>query len=529
MARKKLTEEEKQTKVREFKTELDKVFIIILVLFIACGVGYAGYTMYKNGGIKFISSKKDKKDKEEKEETKNVEVKVDGISRYINDYVFVYDDGNNLSHLYNKNGELVYDFKDEDTSDMRYNYYDLKGNYYLIEVNWGEGETNNVVIHSVADGKDKVVMELEGNKSFFTPLVKVGKPNKLVGFVETIREEKYTHKIHYLDGKTVDIGTYSIRGVGPKISVDEDYNLYDERYAVVSDSSLKEAKYGVLDLTTGELVVGLNYNLLHQTQDGLYIAKMDGKLGLIDLKTKKVLPYEYDFIESLEDYYVVSKDGKLAILDENYRAVTDFSFDYQKLDKNDAYIYDVCCGEFNTFVSKKIGDKYLLVINYNSLYAADELNKSYDKEEAYIISKDGEYETVSEIDFGGNDEFTYFLDADRRNVHIYNDKLEHLYDISLKEYDFKADSLTVEKYGDDLLVLKADGTTLYFDYKTGEETDSKVATYAGGLFKYDLGENTVTFKDSKLEEFKFTGNGYIYKINEKSYFISDNGRFVIVK
>ena len=61
MARKKISEEEKQTKVEEFKTELDKVFIIILIMFLACGIGYAGYTMYKNGGINFNSKKSEKK------------------------------------------------------------------------------------------------------------------------------------------------------------------------------------------------------------------------------------------------------------------------------------------------------------------------------------------------------------------------------------------------------------------------------------------------------------------------------------
>ncbi len=107
--------------------------------------------------------------------------------------------------------------------------------------------------------------------------------------------------------------------------------------------------------------------------------------------------------------------------------------------------------------------------------------------------------------------------------------MNYLYDISLKEYDFKARDLQIEKYGDNLLVVKADGTTLYFDYKTGEEAEDKVATYKDGTFKYDLGTKTVTFKNGNIKEFKFTGNGRVDKIEENSYFITDNERFVIVK
>ena len=42
----------------ERKRKADKFFVTILVLFVLCGIGYVSFIMYKNGGINFVSTKK---------------------------------------------------------------------------------------------------------------------------------------------------------------------------------------------------------------------------------------------------------------------------------------------------------------------------------------------------------------------------------------------------------------------------------------------------------------------------------------
>lgn len=537
MAKRKLTEEEKEIRSSERKKRIDKVFIWILVLFLICGIGYASFIIYKNGGIKFLNNNKETKEKE-KEETSSgsvKEVKTDGDFLHVNNYLLELDNQNNLVSLYDLDGNKVKDYgEDFNLGDL---YSGENGEIYNVDIEFGDGYVNNVILYDLTGKKDDKVLELDGNHSYFVPLCYDGKDYNrriLLGFVETVFDENgdETYKIHYLNGEEVELGSYQIDSISQRLDMETPFEVRNDKYAVVSDYNKTNAKYGVIDLKTGDLVIACNYNFLYQTYDNTFVAKMDGKTGIIDLKTKKILPYEYDFIDVNEDYYIVGKDDKLAILDSNYKFVTDFVFDYQKLNKDNTYLYKVCCASFNTFYSFKHGDKYLLVINAQSGI----MGIDYDKNEAYIINSDGKYETVKEHDVESTLEFTYFYDIDDKLVSIYDEDFEHVSDISLKDYDISKDSiLYVYKY-EDVIYINSDGLKLYFDYETGEELDEAIVHYT-----YNNMELEVNLKDKEIrclkdkKEVKDIDKKIdldyleINKLKNGGYVLIDDKRFIIMK
>ena len=364
MAKKKLTNEEKILKSSERKRKVDKFFITILVLFVLCGIGYVSFIIYKNGGINFINNKKNEEKKKEEKEEETLkgfkEVQTKGQPLLIGNYIIDVKD-NYVVAIYDNNGDLIKEL-DEEQYNINGLYFGKKGNIYYVEYEKDESSVNNVIVYDITNKKDSVVLELEGNHSFFTELYVDLETDYLIGFVEKINDENgdSTFKIHYLDGEEVELGSYYLDTVNKRANAEDPMGIVSERYAVVSDYNTAESQYGVVDLKTGELVIGLNYNLLYQTKDDNFVAKMGDKTGLIDIKTKKLLPYDYDFIAPVDDFYVVAKDHKMAIVDNEYNFVTDFEFDMEEAKQ---YYYKETDANTNDIVAYKAVNKYLLVVN----------------------------------------------------------------------------------------------------------------------------------------------------------------------
>ena len=529
MARKKISEEEKQTKVKEFKTELDKVFIIILIMFLACGIGYAGYTMYKNGGINFNSKKSEKKE-EEAAKAKFLNVETVGKFIYKAGKYILDVDYEKLYQVFDDKGNLI--LKLEEPLEYTKIFIQKDGSLYLTHLEYLDGNAGIVLYEVTKDGV-KTLIEHNTNNSYFTTL-SLANPDhnnlnageELIGFVESIPVDEYysksTYKLYDLEGNVIDLGVNAIKSDYAMLDIDTGYSINSNRYAVTYDSSAKSSKYGVVDLKTGELVIGLNYNLLYQNPDGSFVAILDDGTGVIDIKTKKIVPYEFDFIDYHDDFYVVGKDGKLAIMNKDTKLLTDFEFDIQGKASNGEYsfVYVECCSSFNTFSASKHGDKYLLITN--AVHYAEE----YDKEEAYIIDGEGKYETIEEDAAGIEEDLIYFYDRDDKKIHVYSEKdLSFLYDISLKEYDFSDKDFVFRKYGDNLIQISLDGTKLYFDAETGKELDDSVAvyTYKDSKVKYDVTNQNVTFYENDKENEKLAIKGD----NDIEISKLDDGRIIV--
>ena len=538
MAKENVSEEEKQTRVRAFKTELDKVFIIILVLFLVCGIGYAGYTMYKNGGINFNSKKNEKKKEEEKASAKflNIETVGNNISIYGN---YILDnDYEKLYQVFDINGDLI--LKLEEPLDYDHAYVQKDGKLYLTHLEYVDGSTAGIVLYEVTKDGVKTLTEHNGNGSYFTTLSLIHRDidnptasDELIGFVESIGvagdDIVRKYKVYDLEGNVIDLGENAIKSDSAMLDIDNGYRINSSRYAVTYNSNAKSSKYGVVDLKTGELVIGLNYNLLYQNPDGSFVAILDDGTGVIDIKTKKIVPYEFDFVDYHDDFYVVGKNRKLAIMNKDAKLVTDFEFDIQGGEKYD-FIYIECCSSFNTFSASKHGDKYLLITNYVHY------DTEYDKEEAYIIDSEGKYETIEEDEAGVEQDLVYFYDKDDKKVHVYKEKdLTFLYDISLKEYDFTDKYFEFNKYGDNLLQLDLDGTKLYFNAETGEELDDSVAvyTYNNSKVKYDLKNQKITFfeDDKEVEKLAVSGDekATITKLDDGRLIVKTSKGFIITQ
>ena len=93
----------------------------------------------------------------------------------------------------------------------------------------------------------------------------------------------------------------------------------------------------------------------------------------------------------------------------------------------------------------------------------------YEKNEAYIIDKDGHYTTIEEYEVQYVEGYYLFLGKGGKTYDVYNEGFEKQYTISLKGYDFTSDDVWFNRIGD---VLVIEDKNIFFDIKTGEELDN---------------------------------------------------------
>ena len=433
----------------EMKSFLTIIFIIGLLIL-------GGWYWYKHSDFKDKKKDEEQNNKSKyvyKEYIKDEEYGTPDI--YYNKYI-VYSKDGNFTKVVTIDGKEVFN----DTVDADAFFLDVNNDIYFVD--YGDSDSSDLItIYSYKDNTLKKEFAMTDNSEKINFIMYSDPENwcYLLALYSYDEDNDYeTVKMYSLSGDAHDFEGYVMLGDVAILSDDEEIITYNKRYVAFAGAG----GTGLYDLEKFEIAIEPKYEGIYSAGDNFVVEKND-KSGLINIKQKILLPIEYDFIEYNKDYYVVSKGLEMAIMNSDFVLLTDYEFDFQ----DTSYIYKLCCGNVNPFYSIKSGDKYLMVIN--SVPFGD-----FDKNEAYIIDKDGKYTTVEEYEIQSVDGYYLFLNKGKKTYDVYNENFEKLYTLDLKGYDFTSDDVWFNRIGD---VLVIEDKNIYFDIKTGEELENVELAY----------------------------------------------------
>ena len=523
--------DKKEQKRNNFWSEVKAFFAIVLIIGLTV---LGGFLIYKY--VKPIEKDKPKED----EETKIVES---------NDYktvVYTAPDERTLEVIDDKyvietKDSVLYKVMDMDRNTLfegkeEYSelYVGIDDELYLVF-----NDTKNegaLSLYRITDKELKEITVLNTPNYYYVPMIYTNNGiDKLVAvlgqsynFVEDNEDFDMINEVINLDGEKQEVKDYIFEGDTARLGFDVPVYSNSSRYFVVYTEN--GSKRGVYDILNEEIVISGKYSELYTTKNGNYIAVKNGKSGIVNLKSKILVDFKYDFISDNGEFYVVSKNKKLGILDKDYKVVVEPKFAYQESTEY-GFNYKVAAGIYDSFVASKYKDKYVLTINANELVA----DLDYKVHETYVIDSTGEYITIKANEFNIYDNLIYGYDIENKKYTIYDNTFAEKYVIDLNGYDFDTNP-RLEYVNENSIVVYMD-STLYFDSLTGEEIDTlKDATFVVDKieFKYSNKNKNVTLKvngdilstydyDAKMAT-KFYNN-----IKDKMYYYVSDNLYVMVR
>lgn len=188
--------------------------------------------------------------------------------------------------------------------------------------------------YGIADNTGKILLETK-----YTDVTNLGEDNKS-GFIVKGEDGKYGI-IDYSNTVILELkydaidkiygnDFYVVKQNGKQILIKKDGTEvltegFDEITAILKNAEngiiyKKANKYGVMK-TTGETVIEPNYEELKETKSGIFIAKKDGKYGVIDLQKNQKVEFKYQSIiyQEKADLYIAEDEGfNNDILDNSY-------------------------------------------------------------------------------------------------------------------------------------------------------------------------------------------------------------------
>lgn len=523
-----------ESETNNFWSELKAFFLIILFIGVVVGAVFIL--------LKYV------KPFESKKPIANEETKVTETSDY-KTVAYRAAEGNRLEVI---NNSYVIEYKDN----VLYKLLDMDGNVlftgtegfsdilvgiddelYLTLVGANlENDNASLSVYKFVNKELVEVFTAADEGYLFTTLVyRKNNIDYLVGVVgeSTLNSESTSVEtvLYTLDNRKVDIKGVRLHGEDPaRIVIDEPIVTYNKDYIVVKDTN-DEYKFGIYDIKNEEIILNTKYDGLYTTSTGNYIAVKGKKAGLVNVKSKILIDFKYDFIYDAGSFYVVSKDKKLGILDNEYKEVIKPTFTFQQVG-NAGFNYRPFGGGVNSFEAYKYKDKYVLTINAREL--SYDLN--YKVHETYVIDSKGEYLTIGANEFGIFGDFIYGYDKDNRKYSIYDQNFAEKYTLDISSYDFE-DGPYINLINDNTVVVSLD-TELYYDYTTGEEIESiKDATFTVDKieFKYINKDKEVSLKvngeviGTYSYEPTMSSDSFYYNVNDKMYYYVTNDLYVMVR
>lgn len=523
--------ETKEEKKRNFWSEVKAFFGILLIIGVIVFIGILVFKYVKP------------LEKNDKEETKIVET---------NEYKtvsYVAEDKRKLEVLDNKyvietKDTILYKVLDMDSNVLfegteKYSniYVGVDGELYVFCYGYLIGATYDVALYRIEDKELVEVVVLDGEHDSHTEILYTDKKgnNKIIGVLgekySSGSDDKFSIKstIYKLDGSKEEALDVRVNGDTVRNSDDLPVYSYSSDYVIVYDYK-NDYKAGVYDVKNNELVVSTKYDGLYTTYDGNYIAIKNKKAGIVNLKSKILVDFEYDFISDNNGFYVVSKDSKLGIINSKYEEVIKPTFTFQEANKY-GFSYEWCCGAVNSFAAHKYNDKYILTVNNEELY----YNLDYKVHETYVINESGEYMTIEANEFGVYEDFLYSYDKKNKKYIVYDQTFAENYTLDLSDYDLDGNPILSYVNGNTLVISM--GSTLYFDALTGEELERvKDATLVDDKieFKYSSTNNEVSLKvDGKvISTYDYDAesqNNFYIKVKDGMYYYVGTNTFIMVR
>ena len=523
--------DKKEQKKKNFWSEVKAFFAIILIIgFTVLG----GFLIYKY--VKPIEKDKPAKD----EETKIVEsndyktvvytAQDERTLQVIDDRYVVESKDSVLYKVMDMDRNILFEGK-EDYSEL---YVGIDDELYLI-FNDTKNE-GSLSLYKFIDKELQEISVLNTSNYYYVPMVYTNNgTDKLVAilgqsynFVEDNEDFDMINEVINLDGEKQEVKDYIFEGDSARLGFDMPVYSNSSRYFVVYTEN--GSKRGVYDIQNEEIVISGKYSELYTTKNGNYIAVKNGKTGIVNLKSKILVDFKYDFISDYGEFYVISKNKKLGILDKDYKVVVEPKFTYQESDEY-GFNYNKTDSFYDSFIASKYNDKYVLTVNANELVA--DLN--YKIHETYVIDSTGEYITIKANEFNIYDNLIYGYDKDSKKYTIYDNTFAEKYVIDLNGYDFESNP-RLEYVNENSIVVYMD-STLYFDALTGDEIESlRDATFVADKieFKYSNKNRNVTLKvnGDTLSTYDYDarmGTKFYTIVKDKMYYYVSDNLYVMVR
>lgn len=529
-AQKEVKEERKKVFFEEVKSFLILALIILAIVF---GSWYWYTHIYNNDRVSI-------KEEKEVKEYKTVKYTV-GEGKKI--------DILNGKYLIEHTDNVLYKIMDLQTNVLYEGKLDCESviegvdsNIYVIKNEYAELE-NRILVYKLEDKELKEVEDLSKKGVYYTELKyqydRNKKDYKTIGFVGTRisydenMNEMFKTYIYTLGGEEYELDDYFLVGDEARSNAEDSIVTYDENNIIIGIIENNKQVMGLYNVDNKKIVIKPQYDGLYTDKDDNYIALKGEKAGIINNKLKKILNFEYDFIDRNDGYYVVAKNGKMAIMNDNYKLVTKYVFDYQRTNLDIGYTYNLLSRSFNTFSSVKMMDKYILSINSAEIkYGLD-----YNKHETYVINSDGTYDTFKANMFVAMEEsnLIYSYDTASNKFTLYDKDFKEKYTIDVNAYDYE-DIPALKLINENTLVLILD-SNVYFDYETGEEIEGikeYSAVVNGVTINYNSSKKQVSYmiENKKVADVNVEGfdnlKTYFTKIDDNSFYFATPKEFVYI-
>lgn len=523
-------EEVKKDKIKNFWDEVKSFFILLIII----GLVVLGGWLFIKYAKPIDWHNKDKENEVITTEDYNIATysatnrEGNYLSLFDEKYLVLYDD-NVPVKIMDRYTNVLYEMSSEEEYTL---YMGIDGNLYAIECLDYENDWNKINLYVLENKKMVLVKEFINDNTYFNLLLNEEDLVGVIGFstYEFGDESVYNSSVYLLNDNEYTLDDYLFVGDEVRLSIDSGYYTRNDDYMIIStfDGTL----YGLYDLKKGVVIIEPSYDGLYTSYDGNYVAVKDGKAGIIDKKLKKIVDFEYDFIDIKDGFYVVSKNNKLAIMNDEYKLITEFAFDYQKSNLDIDYTNQTCCFGFNTFDAYKVNDKYVLITNVGEV----DLDLKYDKSETYIIDSNGKYKTIKSNYFYANDEYAYAYLKKTKEIVFYNTTtFEKTYTLDFSEYDYD-EMPTIQVIGNNIIVSLS--SNLYYNFENGEELDSPLLfslEVNGVEFEYNLEnfEYKAIVEGKEVAKFDYELGDYtsLYEMYDENtlYFSQEFGYVIIEK
>lgn len=527
----------KKEKIIKVLDEIKAFLLIALILFIVVFGGYYWYTHFYNENHNNARG-----EVLEKEVMDYKVVKVTASEgrtlRLLNEKYLVEATDDTIYKVTDLKNNVLFEGEAEYTD----YYLGLNNEFYVVSTE-EDSFVNAVTLYQLKDSQFETLKVLREEGAYYAPIkycdLKEKEECYLIGFtavIETIDEEMNDVKkslIYTLSGSEFELKDYQFYGDSVTLKKGaRDVITFDQKYIIISSIEDKN-KFGLYDIENNKVIIKPQYEGLYTNKEDEYIAIKNKKYGIITKSLKKIVDFQYDFIDKNDSYYVVSKNNKMAIMNEDYKLVTDFAFDYQGSSSNILYNYLNDGMSFKTFAIQKVLDNYVLTINNNEYL--EKLN--YDKHETYFINKNGEYKTIVANEFyvGDKKELIYGYDKEKRVYTFYNQNLEEKFKIDISGYDYEERAI-VSLVNANTLKIKLD-SEIYYDYETGEEIEEikdSDATIDDVKVFFNGRNKEISYKVDDKELATMKGNEefseYLVKVSDQLYyFITEKEYLVLYK
>lgn len=158
------------------------------------------------------------------------------------------------------------------------------------------------------------------------------------GLVDSTGKEvipvKYGRLDYYPEDKVLVFGMESVSDVGlmnlkGEIIIPAQYVFWSKMISKGLWPVGKEDKCGVVNLKN-QIIIPFEYGMIESFSDKLEIAAAQkeafGKTGFIDRTGKTVIPFEYEFGWTSDNYIIVKKNGKWGMIDRNSKIILPFEY-----------------------------------------------------------------------------------------------------------------------------------------------------------------------------------------------------------